>query len=448
MLSPAFVLGFAVTSVAAQMGWARVMPPTSQPGNRGDFAMTYDDARQRIVLFGGYQCISFPCRRTVPLGDTWEWNGSVWNYVTPPAGNPAPRADHAMAYDAARKRVMLFGGGARNDTWEWDGKKWTELFPTRFPSGRYGHAMAYDLARKRIVLFGGYDWANPQGLNDTWEWDGSNWTQMKPVTSPPPRAGHAMAYDAVARRVLLFGGGDAWGKPLFNDTWEWNGITWSRRKPASSPPVSGRPAMTYDAARQRVVLVSRGSGDTTWEWDGKNWTQCTSPSLQFYDMAVAYDAVSGSTLLLNADGWLGNAMWTYAPRDLIASTHVVPVGTGATVKLFIDPGDGRLGGNYWVVGCFDGSGQRGMVLSPTVKLLLYPDWYFQFTVNHPNTWIANSLGTLGGMGKATATIKVPSLPPWVIGYRFYHAYAVFRSKLEYASTPVPLTLVYSPHPGL
>jgi len=36
-----------------------------------------------------------------------------------------------MAYDAARRRVVLFGGGPNSppfqslgDTWEWDGVKW------------------------------------------------------------------------------------------------------------------------------------------------------------------------------------------------------------------------------------------------------------------------------------------------------------------------------------
>ena len=37
---------------------------------------------------------------------------------------PAPRAGHAMAYDSARSRTILFGGDALagnflNDTWEW-----------------------------------------------------------------------------------------------------------------------------------------------------------------------------------------------------------------------------------------------------------------------------------------------------------------------------------------
>ena len=44
-----------------------------------------------------------------------------------------------MAYDSARNRTVLFGGGdfssnLRGDTWEWDGKNWTEMYLVTFDS--------------------------------------------------------------------------------------------------------------------------------------------------------------------------------------------------------------------------------------------------------------------------------------------------------------------------
>jgi hypothetical protein len=39
--------------------------------------------------------------------------------------------------------------------------------------------LAYDRRRDRVVLFGGRrGW--PNDLNDTWEWDGSRWTEILP----------------------------------------------------------------------------------------------------------------------------------------------------------------------------------------------------------------------------------------------------------------------------
>jgi Galactose oxidase, central domain len=66
---------------------------------------------------------------------------------------PAPRVNHAMAYDGARKLVVLFGGetsDARyNDTWEWDGEVWTQVADTG-PTPRHAHAITFDSVRQRL----------------------------------------------------------------------------------------------------------------------------------------------------------------------------------------------------------------------------------------------------------------------------------------------------------
>jgi hypothetical protein len=69
-----------------------------------------------------------------------------------------------------------------------------------------------------VVLFGGQG-ANTD-LRDTWTWDGSTWTKQAPTTSPPARIFASMAYDAATRNVVLFGGQNA-GPRSFNDTWTW-----------------------------------------------------------------------------------------------------------------------------------------------------------------------------------------------------------------------------------
>ena len=110
--------------------------------------------------------------------------------------------------------------------------------------------MVYDAARQRIVLFGGDSAGSRRG--DTWTWDGSEWTALAPATSPPPRAEHAMAYDAARDRIVLFGGAD--GVQFLDDTWEFDGQDWQRRTPIRRPWSLLRHAMTYDRARERVVL--------------------------------------------------------------------------------------------------------------------------------------------------------------------------------------------------
>jgi hypothetical protein len=48
------------------------------------------------------------------------------------------------------------------------------------PSARFGHAMTYDPVRSRTILFGGSLFIGNQvgTVNDTWEWNGEFWTQI------------------------------------------------------------------------------------------------------------------------------------------------------------------------------------------------------------------------------------------------------------------------------
>jgi len=172
-----------------------------------------------------------------------------------------------MAYDSVRGKVVLFGGASANyfgDTWEWDGNSWSQR-SNDGPAPRYLHAMAYDSARGRVVLFGGSYYDNgDHNFGDTWEWDGASWTQVS-TTGPTPRFGHAMAFDPIIRRTVLFGG----YSPLLGDTWEWNGYDWVRTA-TSGPAPRLYTAATFDSVRGHVVLFGgwigvRNLGDM-WEY--------------------------------------------------------------------------------------------------------------------------------------------------------------------------------------
>ena len=76
--------------------------------------------------------------------------------------------------------------------------------------------MAYDPATGNVVLFGGADAL--QRFGDTWTWDGTTWTKQAPATSPPARYSASMAYDAATGNVVLFGGQ---GGAFLGDTWTW-----------------------------------------------------------------------------------------------------------------------------------------------------------------------------------------------------------------------------------
>jgi hypothetical protein len=216
-------------------------------------AMAYDAAHHRTVMFGG---LRQPPANS-PLGDTWAWDSPsrTWTLLT--AVGPSARSHSAIAYDTARQRLVLFGGddGAPGgDTWEWVGAGWALISPGGVgePSARWGHAMVYDAARQQIVLFGGYD---GEFRSDTWVWDGTRWTQVSPggPLDPPPRRNHSMAYDAGRMVTVLVGG---WYGADAGDTWEWDGTAWRRQDGIpGQPPAGSDRAMAYDPDYGGAVLL-------------------------------------------------------------------------------------------------------------------------------------------------------------------------------------------------
>ncbi len=276
-----------VAAIAAQgsMTWT----PVRGFYSRSKAAMAYDTARDRVVLFGGVGGGS-------ALGDTWEWNGSAW-LSRRPITSPPPRSQAAMAYDSFRQRVVLFGGydgvNALDDMWEWDGDEWLRLRPTITPIARWDHAMVYDEARRRLVVVAGISSLSGPARNDTWEWDGTTWSQrdLGLATRPPARSVHSMAYDPVRRRTVLFGG-RVGSYTTLADTWEWDGTVWTLR--AASGPPAWDSGLVFDSARQLMVLaVFTGpfAPMQVWEWNNAAWTQraATGGPREREDFGMVYD---------------------------------------------------------------------------------------------------------------------------------------------------------------
>lgn len=78
-----------------------------------------------------------------------------------------------------------------NETWIWDGTDWTQEQPAQSPEARSFAGMA--AAGGEVVLFGGTTFGGPIGNPEgTWAWDGSAWTKLAGA-GPSPRTGPAMA---------------------------------------------------------------------------------------------------------------------------------------------------------------------------------------------------------------------------------------------------------------
>lgn len=230
----------------------------------------------KVVRYGGNPGVS----STAAVAETWEQTSRGWTVFT--GGSPPALEVCGLAHDPERKQLLLFGGEtnngsvqtATNETWIREGTGWTRKDPVgNWPAPRIGHGLAYDGARKEIVMFGGRA-ATAQSSTrfaDTWIWDGTTWIQRSPVTSPATRSGSAMAYDPVGRVVVLFGGSPG-QNDLDSETWIWDGTTWTDLTPMldESPAERDFASLVWNPARQTLVLTSDNTLFSAyidfWEW--------------------------------------------------------------------------------------------------------------------------------------------------------------------------------------
>lgn len=276
--------------------WSTFFTTVSPPSSIGP-GMAYDSSRGVSVLLDNN-------------GNTWEWDGSQWVRRTT-ASSPPARVWTSMAYDSARGGTVLFGGSGSGvdlgDTWTYNGTNWTKMSPATSPSPRFGMAMSFDPARGVLVLFGGR--VAGQRMNDTWEWDGTNWTQSSPSTLPYPRFWHSMAYDTQLGLTVMFGGDhiEPFGLGPINDTWLWNGTNWTRDWTAATPIARSGQAMAYQSATGRIVLFGGSDGllpgtnyNDTWEFGTGIVTPPGNPSLSFQATMLSFGSTTvGTTTAAN-----------------------------------------------------------------------------------------------------------------------------------------------------
>ena len=233
--------------------WTHPVLTGSQPQNPA--GMVFDTRRNVAVLF---------CTTDSQLpGNTWEWNGSSWRLVS--TNGLTSRTSFGMAYDSKRGRTVAFGGNYGLDgpepawTWEWDGVSWSVVATNGLPRRDFPTA-AFDERHGVTILFGGRadQTIDYPLLQDTWAWDGSVWTQVG--TTGPARESHAMIYDSVRGRILLFAGDNGANNPPgttgLGDTWEWDGSQWSLSI-GTGIPLRYDAGMAYDIAN-RVAVVFGG----------------------------------------------------------------------------------------------------------------------------------------------------------------------------------------------
>lgn len=304
------------------------------PSERSTPGVAFDSGRQVLVLFGGYD------KSGKVLNDTWEWSAaSSWTEKHPSTIPPA-RGMTAIVYDRVRHVTLMYGGrdavGGKvrcgevgqwfcsDDTWTWDGTNWTELHATGGPPP-FVPAMTFDDASGATLLY------NFMGnVPGTWSWDGANWSLKASGSNNNPDPGRGepvMVFDPASKHVVMFAGFSPGGGNV-QTMWKWGGQSWTSFGVDAPFPrlgldavgnVDGKSLLAYTdpAVVPAAPPVTSTTPSQTWLWDGKQWTQLHPAHQPAVSGALFADPKSGRALLWGTDFMQGVAMqfWAWDGND-------------------------------------------------------------------------------------------------------------------------------------
>lgn len=307
--------------------WTLVSPPTS-PAGRFGAELAFDSVRNVVVLYGGW---TSPIAIGVANDETWEWNGATWTQRFPTT-TPGGLFNYAMAFDQSRGRTVVYGGAltlafpiAQNGTWEFDGATWTQIGTVGSPGPLERASMSYHAASQRLVLFGGVDQAGV-ATDTTWLYDGATWTAANvPGARPPARTGASMVHDPLRNVCVLTCGMHPVTGLRFTDTWEWNGTAWSQQPTSTTGVLDGGIAF-LPSTRQvvkfggLVASVPFQLDAATWEFGAKNGS-----------FGTGCNGTAGTPVLTAADAPRLGQSYT------VGATHLHPLFSGGLLFFGFTP---------------------------------------------------------------------------------------------------------------
>lgn len=276
--------------------------------------------------------------------DLWQIFSMEWTEFV--GSTPSARTDHAMVFDPDRNVIVLYGGtdtSSKNDTWEFDGTSWTNVSPTPNPGNDSQHNLAYDKNRQVVVYVG-------DSTPSTWEYDGSaqTWTPRDVTPAPSSTSAMGLVYMDSLGKVILYGGADDLGGQ-YHETWAWDGVSWEQIVTATQPTPFSRFGMAYDSRRGCIVLqggftdASEASSET-WEFNGSDWAKVTTSQAPpaGESTAMAYDSGLGAMVLCTGGtfGNYHNNTWIYDGNDWnLASTDNQPSARYEAKMVYDDQND-------------------------------------------------------------------------------------------------------------
>lgn len=254
--------------------------------------------------------------------DTWELIDHQWVNLNIEGPN-TNEVVYRMATDHSRGVVVCYGEG---QTWEWDGNVWERKYPPNSPPGRLYPVLGYHADCQQLIMFGG-NYGETDFYNDTWQWTGDDWIQLHPDNQPPEMCAWDSAYDRKRQRLVLYTG-FVESFCTINGVWEWDGTDWYEYMPETLPEeITTHVNLFYDLNLEKTVIyrasVSGYWTCDTWTWDGQVFEQLDldyQPNTDIFQ-ASAYD-MNRRECVVNVEG--DTFVGFYVPPTVTPTPTITP----------------------------------------------------------------------------------------------------------------------------
>jgi N-acetylneuraminic acid mutarotase len=234
--------------LGATAEWIRLPVGDALPNLRQRLRAVYDGGSNRLIVFGGNSNACGGSSNEVwmlshanGIGGNGEGELRTWTQLKPAGIGPEPIEGHAVAYDAANNRMIVYGGvtskGFVNDVWVLtnangtgiESPTWVRLDPSgNLPDPRYLHTAVYDPAGNQLIVFSGVTNVT-SAANDVWVLSNANglgakpaWSRLFAAGTPPMGRQEASAVlNSSGQRMTIYGGVIPSGGRFFSagDVW-------------------------------------------------------------------------------------------------------------------------------------------------------------------------------------------------------------------------------------
>ncbi len=203
--------------------WNSHSPKGPAPEARDGAVLLFDEKKEQLVLVGGLKSLGAGGE----LKDVWTYSIKQGAWAKRKDG-PAGRFLASSVFIPETRRLILSGGwtlgssGVLCDVWHYDVDKDVWVEKKKAPGPRAAAGAAWDAATKRMLVYGGT--AGKGDYDDVFEYDpaADAWKEIEASKERPAARGYAQCVlDPESRRLIVWGGvvGGFFGKNADAKTW-------------------------------------------------------------------------------------------------------------------------------------------------------------------------------------------------------------------------------------